>query len=112
MNEFALLEKQYYLLRHNAMKHCQLTIKDNANFRATLLAICKAKLCISSLTKILAKATELEKNPAYTEQAKQFKANMSAELAKRQQDLIKHQSEIRELRRQAVIQCRQYSLPE
>ena len=112
MNEFALLEKQYYLMRHNAMKHCELTVKENANFRATLLAICKARLCIGCLNKLLAKATQMEKNPVYTEQARQFKANMSAELAKRQQDLIKHQSEIRQLRRQAVIQCRQYSLPE
>ena len=104
----ALLEKQYYIYRSNAMNHCDMTIPKNANFRATRLAICKAKLCCNYLTKMLARVAAVGN---ITNDIVSFKEKMKMELDKRFAELNKHKQELAELNRQARIQCRQYSLP-
>lgn len=106
MINFNIIAKQYYVFRSNAMAHCNMTIRDNSNFRATKLAICKARMCINYLNKLL-KQYHSDNSP----EAVQFKHSMSDELEKRERDYRKHTAELNELMHQARIQCRQYSLP-
>lgn len=106
MNKFAIIERQYYVFRSNAMAHCNMTVKDSSNFRATKLAICKARMCMNYLQKLLSKFQN-DKSAG----ANQFRKSMKEELDTRTADYQKHTAELNSLMHQARIQCRQYSLP-